>query len=228
VLCWAAVTLKRQAVRDLILSTAADLFRLRGYRATTLDDIAARLGMSKASLYTYFRGKEEILAEISRLTIETFSQGLAEISRAPLSPQEKLRQVIRRHVRFVVSHRSFLTVFFSEEASLPARSARALARQKDRYDKALETIVRQGIRRGDFRPVPARLVVYGLLGMVNWLYKWYNPRGPLGPDDIAGVFLSLVEDGLVARRRPGGPALGRRLDRLRQELAAATRALQQV
>jgi AcrR family transcriptional regulator len=228
VVCWPAVSLKRQAVRDLILSTAADLFRVRGYRATTLDDIAARLGMSKASLYTYFRGKEEILAEISRLTIETFSRGLAEISRAPLSPPEKLRQVIYRHVRFVVSHRSFLTVFFSEEASLPARSARALARQKDRYDKALEAIVRQGIRRGFFRPVPPRLVVYGLLGMVNWLYKWYNPRGPLGPDDIARVFLSMMEDGIVVRRRPGGAALGRRLGRLRDELVAATRALQQV
>jgi TetR/AcrR family transcriptional regulator, cholesterol catabolism regulator len=222
------VNLKRQAVRDLILSTAADLFRVRGYRATTLDDIAAGLGMSKASLYTYFRAKEEILAEISRLTIETFSQGLAEISRAPLSPQEKLRQVIHRHVRFVTSHRSFLTVFFSEEASLPARSARVLSRQKDRYDKALEAIVRQGIRRGVFRPVPPRLVVYGLLGMVNWLYKWYNPRGPLGPDDIARVFLSMVEDGLVVRRRLGGATLGRRLDRLREELAAVTRALQQV
>jgi TetR/AcrR family transcriptional regulator, cholesterol catabolism regulator len=221
------VNLKRQAVRDLILATAADLFRLRGYRATTLEDIAARLGMSKASLYTYFRGKEEILAEISRLTIDTFSQGLAEISRASLSPQEKLRQVVRRHVRFVASHRSFLTVFFSEEASLPARSARALARQKDRYDKALEAIVRQGIRRGVFRPVPPRLVVYGLLGMANWLYKWYNPRGPLGPDDIARVFLSVVEDGLMVRQRRGGAGLGRRLSRLQQALAAATRALQQ-
>ena len=56
---------KRQVVREQILRTAADLFRDRGYRATTLDDIARRLGMSKASLYTYFRGKETMLAAIS-------------------------------------------------------------------------------------------------------------------------------------------------------------------
>ncbi len=216
---------KREAVRDLILSTSADLFRDRGYRATTLDDVAARLGMSKASLYTYFGGKEEILAEISRRTIETFTRGLAEISRARLSPEEKLREVVLRHVRFVVSHRSFLTVFFSEEASLPARFARALARQKDRYDRDLEKIVQQRIRSGAFRPVPARLVVYGLLGMVNWLYKWYNPRGSLGPDDIAHLFLSFVEVGIRAPRRGGGPALARRLARLRRELDATARAL---
>ena len=216
---------KREAVRDLILSTAADLFRDRGYRATTVDDVAARLGMSKASVYTYFRGKDEILAEISRRTIAAFTAGLAEISRARLTPEEQLRQVVLRHVRFVVSHRSFLTVFFSEEASLPARFARGLARQKDRYDRDLEKIVQRGIRSGAFRPVSARLVVYGLLGMVNWLYKWYNPRGPLGPDEIALAFLSFVQEGIRRPRRTGGAALGRRLSRLRREVDATARAL---
>ena len=52
---------RRQAVRDQILRTAADLFRERGYRASTLDDIARRLGMSKTSLYGHFRAKEEML-----------------------------------------------------------------------------------------------------------------------------------------------------------------------
>lgn len=219
------MTRKREAVRDLILATAADLFRDRGYRATRLEDVARRLGMSKATLYTYFAAKEEILAEISRRTIETFVRGLAEISRARLSPEEKLREVVLRHVRFVVSQRSFLTVFFSEEANLPARFARALARQKDRYDRGLEAIVQQGIRSGAFRPVPARLAVYGLLGMLNWLYKWYNPRGPLGPDDVARTFLSLAEEGIKARHRRRGPVLARRLARLRRELDATARAL---
>jgi AcrR family transcriptional regulator len=204
------VSRKREAVRDLILSTSADLFRDRGYRATTLDDVAARLGMSKASLYTYFGGKEEILAEISRRTIETFTRGLAEISRARLSPEEKLREVVLRHVRFVVSHRSFLTVFFSEEASLPARFARALARQKDRYDRDLEKIVQQGIRSGAFRPVPARLVVYGLLGMVNWLYKWYDPRGRLTVREIAEQFGTLALSGLAAPAPPANTSHKRR------------------
>ena len=67
---------RRQAVRDQILRTAADLFRERGYRASTLDDIARRLAMSKASLYAYFRAKEEMLAAISRETIEGFTREL--------------------------------------------------------------------------------------------------------------------------------------------------------
>ena len=211
-------------MRDQILRTAADLFRERGYRATTLDDIAARLGMSKASLYTYFHAKEEMLAAISRQTIAAFTRELSLVLRSDLAPEDKLRRVVRDHVRFVIANRSFLTVFFSEEANLPPRLARALAAQKDRYDKGVESIVIDGARRGVFRDVPPRLVVFGLLGMLNWLYKWYDPRGRWGAEEISAGFLSLVEGGLL-RRRSGGPALGRRLARLQRELQELSRAL---
>jgi len=206
------------------LQTAADLFRERGYRATTLDHIAARLGMSKASLYKSFHAKEEMLAVISRRTIETFTRELALVLRSDLTPEEKLRRVVRDHVRFVIANRSFLTVFFSEEANLPARLARALAQRKDRYDKGIESLVVDGVKQGVFRDVPPRLVVFGLLGMLNWVYKWYNPRGRWGAEEISSAFLSLVEGGLLRRAR-GGPALGRQLSRLRRDLQMLARAL---
>ena len=218
------MTPRRQAIREQILRTAADLFRERGYRASTLDDIAARLGMSKASLYTYFRAKEEMLAAISRATIAAFTRELALVSASRLSPEDKLRRVVREHVRFVIANRSFLTVFFSEEASLPPRLARALAAQKDRYDKGVEAIVVEGIRSGVFRDAPPRLVVFGLLGMLNWLYKWYNPAGRWGAEEISAAFLSLLEGGLLKRERRG-PALARRLAKLRGDLAKLERAL---
>ena len=215
---------RRQAVREQILKTAADLFRERGYRATTLDHIAARLGMSKASLYKSFHAKEEMLAVISRRTIETFTRELALVLRSNLTPEDKLRRVVRDHVRFVIANRSFLTVFFSEEANLPPRLARALAQQKDRYDKGIESLVVDGVKQGVFRDLPPRLVVFGLLGMLNWVYKWYNPRGRWGAEEISSAFLSLVEGGLLRRAR-GGPALGRQLSRLRRDLQMLARAL---
>ena len=103
--------------------------------------------------------------------------------RSTLTPEDKLRRVVREHVRFVIANRSFLTVFFSEEANLPPRLARALAAQKNQYDKGVEAIVVEGIRRGVFRDVPPRLIVFGLLGMLNWLYKWYNPAGRWGAEE---------------------------------------------
>jgi hypothetical protein len=127
-------------------------------------------------------------------------------------------------VRFVIANRSFLTVFFSEEANLPARFARSLAAQKDRYDKGVERIVTEGIRTGVFRDVPPRLVVFGILGMVNWVHKWYNPRGRWGAEEISAAFLSLIEGGLL-RRKPRGRALSGRLRRLERELHEVARQL---
>ena len=215
---------RRKAARDQILRAAADLFRERGYPASTLDLIAGRLGMSKASLYTHFRAKEEMLAAISRETIEAFSRDLSLVLASRLSPQDKLRRVVRQHVQFVIANRSFLTVFFGEEANLPARFARALAAQKDRYDKGVERIVQEGIRAGVFRDVPPRLVVFGLLGMVNWVHKWYNPAGRWGAEEISAAFLSLIEGGLL-RQKPRGAALSGRLRRLEHELHEVARQL---
>lgn len=221
-----SVSLKRQAVRGQILQAAADLFRERGYRATTLDDIARRLGMSKASLYGYFAAKEEILAAISRETMEMFSRGLREISRRSLPPDEKLRQVVHRHVELVLAHRSFLAVFFGEEANFPARFARELARQKDRYDKKVAAIIEEGIRQGVYRRVPARLIVYAVLGMVNWLHKWCDPAGPLGAEEIARAYLEFVERGILLPRSARTRPLRRGLARLKRELDALSRQLE--
>lgn len=215
---------RRKAARDQILRAAADLFRERGYPASTVDLIAARLGMSKASLYTHFRAKEEMLAAISRETIEAFTRDLGLVLASRLPAEDKLRRVVRQHVQFVIANRSFLTVFFGEEANLPARFARALAAQKDRYDKGVERIVQEGIRSGIFRDVPPRLVVFGLLGMVNWVHKWYNPAGRWGAEEISAAFLSLIEGGLL-RRKPRGAALSGRLRRLEHELHEVARQL---
>jgi TetR/AcrR family transcriptional regulator, cholesterol catabolism regulator len=218
------VNARQKAVRDQILRAAAELFRERGYRASTLDDIAARLGMSKVTLYSYFRAKDEMLAAISREVIDEFTRGLALVLHSRVSPEDKLRHVVRQHVRFVIANRSFLTVFFSEEANLPARFARQLAGQKDRYDKDVESIVLEGIRQGVFRDLPPRLVVFALLGMLNWLYKWYNPTGRWGAEEVSTGFLALIEGGLVrSARRP--PRVESRLKRLRRELTATMQAL---
>jgi TetR/AcrR family transcriptional regulator, cholesterol catabolism regulator len=215
---------RRKAARAQILRAAADLFRERGYQASTVDHIAARLGMSKASLYTHFRAKEEMLAAISRETIEAFTRDLNLVLASRLGAEDKLRTVVRQHVQFVIANRSFLTVFFGEEANLPPRFVRSLAAQKDRYDKGVERIVEEGIRSGVFREMSPRLVVFALLGMVNWVHKWYNPRGRWGAEEISAAFLALIEGGLLRQQRRGRTLSGR-LRRLERELHDVARAL---
>jgi hypothetical protein len=81
-----------------------------------------------------------------------------------------------------------------------------------------------GVRAGVFRDVPPRLVVFAILGMVNWVHKWYDPRGRWGAEEISAAFLSLIEGGLL-RQKPRGRALGGRLRRLERELHEVARQL---
>jgi AcrR family transcriptional regulator len=178
--------------------------------------------MSKATLYGYFPSKEDLLAAIFHRTMTLVEEGLRDIERRGAPPAQQLRQVIRHQVRTVVAERSFLTVFFGEEPNLPARLARSIARRKAGYDRAVQKIIERGVRSGAFIVPEPRLLVWALLGMSNWVYRWYSPTGAWDADAIADAFIALVEPGYLAR-----PAarfdLSTRVGRLEHALATRGR-----
>jgi TetR/AcrR family transcriptional regulator, cholesterol catabolism regulator len=209
---------RRVLVQAQILTAAADLFHARGYRAATLDELARTLRMSKATLYGYFRSKEEILAAIFHRTMSLFEEGIRAIRRGAAAPDEQVRRVIRHHVRAVVAERSFLSVFFSEEANLPPHLARRITARKARYDRTVLGIVQAGRRAGVIATAQPRLLVFALLGMSNWVYRWYNPRGAWDADAIADGLIALAERGYAGAHRLDDTTA--RLARLSREVHA--------
>jgi AcrR family transcriptional regulator len=178
--------------------------------------------MSKATLYGYFRSKEQLLAAIFHRTMSLFERELTAIRASREAPEEQLRRVIRHHVRSVIAERSFLTVFFGEEANLPPQLGRAITRRKARYDRDVHAIVRAAMRGAESDVIPARLVVFALLGMSNWVYTWYRPGG-WSPDAVAEAFIALLERGY--RQSPAWRRndLLTRLRRIEDELRALRR-----
>lgn len=190
---------RSRLVREEVTRAAAAAFGELGYEATTLDTIAARVGISKVTLYRYVSSKEELLVRVFERTIDSVRTGLRAIVKQELPADEKLRRIIRYQVRLLASHLPFLVVFFSEESRLPPAMARRVAREKRQYDRAVERVVRQGIAEGRLRNLPPTLLVFALLGACNWLHKWYRPAGRLSPDAIADIFVDLLERGYLAR-----------------------------
>jgi AcrR family transcriptional regulator len=214
------------AVLDGIVRSAATAFGELGYRAATLDAIAERAGLSKVTLYRYVSSKEELLSLVVERTIDEFQQGLRRIIAEHRPADDTLRRIIRYQVTLLAEHLPFLTVFFSEEGGLPAPMAARSARAKREYDQAIERVVREGIEAGLFRDLPPNLVVFGLLGMCNWLHKWYRPDGKRSAEEIADVFVALLERGYLSPApdaRPADDTLSRieaRLGRLETALGA--------
>jgi AcrR family transcriptional regulator len=200
----------RGAVREAIVRAAATCFGEMGYRATALETVAARAGISKVTLYKYVPGKEELLCRVFEQTIATFRTGLTRIVEQDRPVEETLRRIVAYQVTLLAGHLPFLTVFFSEESGLPPAMARRVAREKRQYDAAIERVVRAGIAAGRFRALDPRLVVFAIDGMCNWMHKWYRPDGRLRPEDIAAVFVDLLESGYLAPSAPSdGPAEAR-------------------
>jgi len=204
--------LDRSVRKQKIIDTAAVLFHKKGYTSTSLDDVAGALGITKAALYHYVGSKDELLSIIYTQAFENVFRDTHEISGMDLAPDEKLRRIIRNHIKnIIIKDLAMFSVFFSEESQLPENDFRKIGEEKKRYTRIIRDILDEGVARGLFRPVDSRLQAYAILGLCNWIYKWYRTDRVLyKPEQIADHFIALLEEGYLADRdtKSGGHRSG--------------------
>ena len=182
-----------------ITDTAAELFHRKGYRSTTLDDVSKELGITKAALYHYVSSKEKLLSRIYIQALENIFRNTDKIAGKELPPDVRLRLIIQNHIKgIIIQSISMFSVFFTEENQLPEKEFRKIRREKRKYTRIVEEIIEEGISQGLFRKSDPKLQAFALIGMCNWVYKWYKPGpGSYTPDQIADYFVSLLEGGYL-------------------------------
>jgi TetR/AcrR family transcriptional regulator, cholesterol catabolism regulator len=215
----------RKHLEQEIIRVAAEGFSARGYRATTLDDIAQKVGISKVTLYRYCHNKEELLVKVFERTIAVFHQELHRICAQKIPPEEKLQQIIRHQVRLMVDHRDFLRVFFSEESQLPPVMAERARQEKRDYNRLIEGVIHQGLRQGSLVPIPPPILTFIILGACNWLYQWYRPEGELSADEVARLFIMILQKGYLRQNQLEEDSLAERLERIEKELSSLRQQL---
>ena len=225
-------TLDKSLRVQRIIDTAVELFHQKGYRSTTLEDVANELGITKAALYHYVSSKEQLLSIIYIQALENIFRNMDEILSRGLPPRETLRMILENHIQgIIIESLSMFSVFFTEENQLPEQEFRRIQREKRKYTEIVQEVIQEGVRQGAFRPVDPTLQAYAVIGMCNWIYKWYRPgHSPYAPEEIAGHFVALLEQGYLAeggsldaaaseaRTAGGSPELYRRLRRRCREL----------
>lgn len=190
-----------------ITDTAAELFHQKGYRSTTLDDVSKELGITKAALYHYVSSKEKLLSRIYILALESIFRNTDKIAGKELPPDVRLRLIIQNHIKgIIIQSISMFSVFFTEENQLPEKEFRKIQQEKKKYTRIVEEIIEEGISQGLFRKSDPKLQAFALIGMCNWVYKWYKP-GPdsYTPEQIADYFVSLLERGYLKSDMEGMP-----------------------
>ncbi len=183
--------------RDIV-ATAARLFKEKGYRATTLEDIAAAVGMLKGSLYYYIRSKEELLYLVVRDPIREVYSELEAIVAADLPFTEKIARAIANHMTVFHLHYPHIAVYLHDYRHLMDKLEQNVIETPKQYQRLWDTLLRQGIDAGEIRDdVDVTMAGYALLGMCNWAYRWYNPSGRLSPQEVADVFTKIALQGLT-------------------------------
>lgn len=219
----------RSLRKQMVLDTAVRIFGQKGYRAATLDDVARELGVSKPALYHYFSSKENLLSEIYLQSLGRMFKTIYEVGKMDLSPPEKMRVLVRRHLKeVVIGNLDMFAVFFSEENELPKKEFEKIRKEKIKFTKVVRNIIEEGIKQGYFRRLDSMLVADAIIGMCNWLYRWYKPgMNSFTPDQIADQFIGLLENGYMqqpiesrkaGKEKGGGKALARKMDRKRRVL----------
>jgi AcrR family transcriptional regulator len=186
--------------RDTVLRRAIELFIRQGYDATSINDLAVDLGVSKSALYHHFASKEALLSA-------ALDEGLAGLSSAvdaaadatrDGTAYDRLRATVEAAVHILVEHRPAVTLLLRVRGNSPLEQS-ALERRRH-IDEQLARVVRQAAEEGDLRDdVDPEVISRLVFGMVNSLVDWYRPDGPISPDTIADAVVGVLFRGLRAR-----------------------------
>jgi AcrR family transcriptional regulator len=191
------VALRQEARRREVMEAAVAVFSERGYRAASMADIAARLGMGKASLYHYVSSKEEVLIELYEDVLRESVIAARRIAGAEGSALDALTGMVVDRVAYTCRNRELLRIFFEEEAELPDRQQARLISARHEYEATLLEVVAAGEAAGEFSlPTTPTIFVNTLLGAANWTYKWYRPQGPLSPEQLGAQIAAVLLAGL--------------------------------
>jgi AcrR family transcriptional regulator len=180
-------TLSRADTRRLrLLSTAAEIFSKRGFRATSMKEIAAAVGMSKPTIYHYFSSKEELLVRLYSDVLDESLDAARETVAAAPTPLDAIRDLIASRVAYTCRNQALLKVCFEEEHELPADLAKEVLERRHAFEDffgdalAAHLAAHPDVLLG----MPPKIYVNMCLGAVNWCYKWYRPTGPSTPEEI--------------------------------------------
>ena len=193
--------------RDSILARAAELFAVQGYTATSMNDIAAACGTSKAGLYHYYRDKRELLFQITMGHVARLEQFVVEVMHetAAAGADVRLRALILRFVREYADAQNEHRVLTEDVRFLEPEERRQVQEPQRRVVAAFAdaiAAVRPNLARNELDRPLAML----LFGMINWMFTWLRPDGSLTHEQMAPVVADLFLGGLEAVRKPRAPA----------------------
>lgn len=187
-----------------ILERAAQVFSDRGYGATSLQDIAVELGVSRSSLYHYFPNKEQLLSRLVTDLVDSSEAALRQMQGEAGGPSAALRAAVASLLGPILEAPSRFRLLLTVEAELPAPIADRWRRARRSIVAEVSSLIRAGIEVGEFRPVDEQMATFTVLGMCNWV-AWWPSRERQDVEALNRQIADIAVAGLAAGRGPAAP-----------------------
>jgi AcrR family transcriptional regulator len=188
--------------RNELTRQAARLFAEQGYHGTSMEDLAAAMGVQKGSLYAHVRSKADLLDEIAREGAEAFHAALDEVPET-LRPVERIRLALRAHLRVIAEQLDIATVFVREWRYLQDERRDAFVAERRRYEERIRALFRDGVEQSELRTdLDVSVAALVFLSAANWAYTWLQPSRDT--DELADRFFELLVDGMRGYATPRG------------------------
>ena len=184
--------------REIIKECAAQLFRKKGYKATSMRDLAQSVGMEAASLYNHISSKQEIFQELLLTMADMFTVGMEEINNSSHTAITKIEKLISMHVRFAIDHTDSISLITHEWVHLEDEARENFIRLRDSYEHKFEQIIKDCITEGTFTKVDPEIALFSILSTLRWLYSWYSKNRNHNPVELEKEMIHCLIDGLRA------------------------------
>jgi AcrR family transcriptional regulator len=194
--------------RDAVVRAAAQEFNARGYHNTSLDDVAAALGVTKPTVYYYVANKEQLLYECFRSGLQRIRESSREAERMDRPARERLGAVIRGYALAMASEYGWCMVR-AHEHDLGPELGRKINVLKSEIDQVMRRLLREGEADGSIGPCDPKLAAFAMAGALNWIAHWYREDQPLTASEVAGFFVTFFEQGLLPRALARGASSAR-------------------
>lgn len=190
-----------------VYRTAAEIILRKGYDATSVSDIAQALGITKAGLYHYIHGKTQLLFDIMQYGLNELDREVAQPAMKISDPEARLRFMIEMHARIVTRGHGAVTILVDEARALTPAQGRKVARKKREYFNFLRATLQELKAAGKLRNVNLTVATFSLLGMINWLSRWYRAEGSLNEREVSEAIVDIALNGLTRPAARGGRSL---------------------
>ena len=187
-----------QRTRQMIYEEALRLFETKGFRGTSMRDIAAACGVTKPALYYHFESKSQLLAKLYEDITAKFFEDVREIAAARDSAESNLRRLVVTQSIYNINNRRFLRIFWNERHELEGEARAALARLEREFEATVQSLVERGQAEGVFAAAAPKVVTYAVLGLLSTVHRWalYTGRPP---EAVAEHIADLVLGGVIRR-----------------------------